>query len=740
REKAVPLWNPYSAFGTPLAADMISQPFYPPSALLSLHPSMQAYDLFIIFRLFPAGFFTYLFLRLFVNRASSLFGSISFMFTGYFIVYLNMQHLSVEVLLPAVFYFFEIMLRKGSSKSLAWAGLAVFLTIAGGMPESAFLVLTFGYFYYLFRLFSEPSFATRKRLHLQNLILANVLGFALCAVQLVPFCEFMAHSYDTHQPANLGGAIRGTEHDTCFPSVLIYLVPMIFGDVFNPVFPEKPGITGYWGVLPFLFAVLGILAFFRLKKSACTGGANRMVIFFSCAALIIVMKRFGFVLINWTGRLPLADMVYFPKYLEPLLGFAIAVLSGFGFSALSAEELKRKYFLPSLAVTACVVFGLTAYWLPAIVQIKYMLFSFLNIASAALLLAFAAFVHLAGRKGNPACRLPLIFTAALSAELFSNFIIPSFYSLNKLPDQNADPYAGAPYIEFLQENNTGNFRVFGRENVLYPNWAGVFGLCDVRSLNAMTFNRYVYFVRNFLAQDGEGRIPYGAGLTDRFTGSEDEYSFSTLPEKRFLQLSSVKYLLCASPFEQPAGSQSSPGRAAVPYKMIYDKEIMIYEVPDILPRASVFYRAELMGRDDCILARLKDPSLDIKKSVLVFSGDLNGNEKALIEDINNSPLKEAHGAEILSYRSQKVEIRAVLQQTGILVLNDTFYPGWKVYVNGRETALLNVNYLFRGVPLKEGDHLVEFRYEPSTFRLGLLISAVSLTATAALLLRYDCGH
>ena len=36
-ELNVPLWNPYNAYGTPLLADAISQPFFPPTTLLSLH-------------------------------------------------------------------------------------------------------------------------------------------------------------------------------------------------------------------------------------------------------------------------------------------------------------------------------------------------------------------------------------------------------------------------------------------------------------------------------------------------------------------------------------------------------------------------------------------------------------------------------------------------------------------------------------------------------------------------------
>jgi uncharacterized membrane protein YfhO len=59
---------------------------------------------------------------------------------------------------------------------------------------------------------------------------------------------------------------------------------------------------------------------------------------------------------------------------------------------------------------------------------------------------------------------------------------------------------------------------------------------------------------------------------------------------------------------------------------------------------------------------------------------------------------------------------------GFLVLSDTYYPGWQVFVDGEEAKIYQADYLFRAVPLKQGEHVVEFRYSPSSFRTGLAIS------------------
>src|SRR5207245_1367273 len=71
-------------------------------------------------------------------------------------------------------------------------------------------------------------------------------------------------------------------------------------------------------------------------------------------------------------------------------------------------------------------------------------------------------------------RGPLIrvFLFILSLELFVNFLAPSFYKFGSLASREWNPYAGAPYINFLQAHNKGLYRIFGRQVILLPNWAG----------------------------------------------------------------------------------------------------------------------------------------------------------------------------------------------------------------------------------------------------------------------------
>ncbi|MBL7648068.1 MAG: YfhO family protein [Candidatus Hydrogenedentes bacterium] len=76
--------------------------------------------------------------------------------------------------------------------------------------------------------------------------------------------------------------------------------------------------------------------------------------------------------------------------------------------------------------------------------------------------------------------------------------------------------------------------------------------------------------------------------------------------------------------------------------------------------------------------------------------------------------------------AEEVEITADTTRPGILVLADTFAPGWHAYVNGAREPILKVNGMFRGVYLPAGKHNVTFTYAPLSVTLGLLTSGLAL--------------
>ena len=82
-------------------------------------------------------------------------------------------------------------------------------------------------------------------------------------------------------------------------------------------------------------------------------------------------------------------------------------------------------------------------------------------------------------------------------------------------------------------------------------------------------------------------------------------------------------------------------------------------------------------------------------------------------------------AEIVRYEDEEVAVALTDSAGGILVLSDTYYPGWRAFVDGVERPILRANHVFRAVVIPAGAQEVVFSYEPNSFRYGLLVSVAA---------------
>ena len=90
-------------------------------------------------------------------------------------------------------------------------------------------------------------------------------------------------------------------------------------------------------------------------------------------------------------------------------------------------------------------------------------------------------------------------------------------------------------------------------------------------------------------------------------------------------------------------------------------------------------------------------------------------------------------------RHDRVRLEAELQQSGHLVLADTYDPGWKATVDGRRADVLRANGAFRAVHLDAGRHVVEMVYRPASVLAGALVSAVAVLLGGAVVVARAVG-
>jgi hypothetical protein len=160
-------------------------------------------------------------------------------------------------------------------------------------------------------------------------------------------------------------------------------------------------------------------------------------------------------------------------------------------------------------------------------------------------------------------------------------------------------------------------------------------------------------------------------------------------------------------------------------KRPFAEDFLLFENPAALPRAFVTYRvSEAPSDPDALLSAMSLPSFDP-----LVSSFVEGPAPVAI-----APDAPARGrpATIVEDGETVVEVEAQLERPGLVVLADSYYPGWRATVDGVDAPIMATNHLFRGVVVPAGAHRVRFSYEPTSVRIGAIISLGGLVVLVCL--------
>lgn len=153
--------------------------------------------------------------------------------------------------------------------------------------------------------------------------------------------------------------------------------------------------------------------------------------------------------------------------------------------------------------------------------------------------------------------------------------------------------------------------------------------------------------------------------------------------------------------------------------------LRIYKVHQPLPRIYMSYRWQLVQPLEAV---------DIIANANTI--DFDPWSKTLIDSSPEIPASGRESgqwqAEFLENSANNIRIKAVTPIAGLCVLTDHFYPGWLAFIDGQPATIYRANGVLRAVFLPAGEHVIEFKYEPESLRLGLIISAFSLLLLVAI--------
>jgi len=70
--------------------------------------------------------------------------------------------------------------------------------------------------------------------------------------------------------------------------------------------------------------------------------------------------------------------------------------------------------------------------------------------------------------------------------------------------------------------------------------------------------------------------------------------------------------------------------------------------------------------------------------------------------------------------------------SGWVVISDTWYPGWKAWVDGNQVPIWRANYLHRAISVEAGNHQILLEYHPVELILGKVISMAAILIVSVL--------
>jgi len=152
----------------------------------------------------------------------------------------------------------------------------------------------------------------------------------------------------------------------------------------------------------------------------------------------------------------------------------------------------------------------------------------------------------------------------------------------------------------------------------------------------------------------------------------------------------------------------------------------LFEHTAALPRASLFSNWEVVTNAQDTLQQLISRSFDPTQKIFLQK-PLPGNPAPA----GSNP--DFTNVDFTSYKPANIKLEASPTKPSVLMLADKYDPDWQVFVDGKRSEVLRVNYLMRGVFLEPGHHQVEFRFRPN---INMFYENMFALVTACVLLGY----
>ncbi len=713
------LWNRYIMCGEPLHAGIQPGYAYPLSILYRVLPVDTAFNIMIPLHFFLSGVFMFMLLKEMKARdhAAALAG-ITFVFSGYLLSVHNLYSTLLSVTwFPLLLAVYLRSVRTGSL-CMSFLGSAVLYCMftAGGMEVCIMAGLLLALLTALPLLYPAGTVCAPARVRIRIAVITCIVFVGLSAVQLLPFAALVGNSIRSE-----GISYQQAVLWSLAPENLIYLfIPDVFWKGYDYYWKDQAWLkTIYTGLIP-----AGLAVFIIAEK-----GSRR--IFIAAAAAVSLFLAFGKYnpaypfLFKWV---PVLDSIRYPVKFLFIDIFFLCIACGLGWDVIAQGYKKpgvRRLGIISFVLLCCC----GSIVLAAVALFSDSLWSICELGSV------LSESELTKNEIVKNCMRVLLFGIIASLWLYAvlrnnKSIHMAFYGICFLLIcdlflGNYGYYASVERSEYHRPgqntavllDDPGVFRLFGQEKIQHMKFSYDTHEGYLRCLkNALSPN---LLIENKL-QDISGfsvlsLVHYFKILT---LVQSAPYPDST----RLVDMMNVKYVLWSEELHRPG------------YELLRtDGRLYLYENHNVLPRAFLVNGYRVVTGDEQYRKTLQSRKFNPSETVLLMDVPEIEADSSDISEYNDSVcMKE--------YSNERAVFEVTSARKQFLFMSDTWYPGWKAYIDGKETHIYRANYAFRAVAVPPGQHTVMFCYKPWWYTAGIIISLVTLASILLLSLYRHAGN
>jgi hypothetical protein len=728
RQGYLPLWNPLNGLGAPLLANYQVAVFYPATWFLILLDALGGVGwmawgqtLVVIFHLVWAGIgMVYLTRRLNLNELAQSIAGLAFSLSGYLVARAGFLSINTSVAwLPWIVLAGTNLCqirqekteptRKFPVRNLILLVLFLTLQLFAGHAQTSFYTLIFLGAWMAFWGWNHNKVSGILRSS-GLWVSATVLAFLLSAIQLIPTAEYLMQSQRA-SAVNYETAVNYS----FFPlRILTLFISDLFGN------PGRGGgyllnVDNYWedavyiGFIPICFAVIWVIkAIFIRKenqdqeKDSSLASMKKLTIFL----ISVVFISFLFALGKYTPIFPFFyhfvpgfDLFQAPTRFMILAEISLVLLAAIGIHQWKKPEGKaREWTRRGIALSIAILIGagIGLIILEGIQLIFVRAFAFTGlwgISVGVLSLNFPV----------ESQKWKRIWSALLILIVCADLLITD-WGLN--PGLSTQIYDKYPAIAAKLDSLSGGHRIY-------------LGASDESSLK---FDQFFQF-NNFniplnLDTFASSLLPN----TNLLAGQSSANNFDPVLPGRYVRW--MDYL-------EQADSR-------IKNLMLSLMDVKIIEKLDENSTRGVAYQiisnSNRLWWSDCAVAAVDEEdawektldlmSLQEETNPELISIVVEGTEPA-DDRLCGQTINETH-SEVVSEDPNQLIIRNTNLSGGWLMISNTWYPGWKAFLDGVEIPIYRADFLFMAVEIPSGEHDLTLKYQPFSFYLGMEISLGTL--------------